>query len=142
MNSREYHFVSHEVFEQMIQEDKFIEHTRFASNRYGTSKKTIEDIQNEGKICILDLDWQGILSVRRLNLDARVIFIRPPSLETLRVRLHNRGTESTESLHERLKAAGEDMRQQEQNEQLCDLILVNDDIEEACSKVENFIFNS
>lgn len=124
----------------MISEEKFIESTKFASNYYGTSKQSIEDVQKEGKICILDLDWQGVLSVRRLNLDARVVFIKPPSICALRSRLFGRGTESTESLEERLKAAEEDMLEQEKNSSLCDLIIVNDDINVACDSVEKFIF--
>lgn len=139
---REYHFVTHEVFEAMVAEEKFIEHTRFASNCYGTSKQAIQDVQAEGKQCILDLDWQGVLSVRRLKLDARVVFIKPPSISALRDRLSQRGTESTDSLDQRLKSAEEDLLLQEKNEDLCDLILVNDDINEACRIVEEFIFNA
>ena len=134
--------MSHDVFDEMIKEDKFIEHTRFASNCYGTSKQTIQDVQAEGKQCILDLDWQGVLSVRRLHLDARVIFIKPPSMTALRDRLSQRGTESTDSLDQRLKSAEEDLLLQQQNEELCDLILVNDDITEACKTVEEFIFSA
>lgn len=141
-DGREYHFVTHDQFEWMIDEDKFIEHTKFASNFYGTSKQAIEDVQKEGKCCVLDLDWQGVLSVRRLNLDAKVIFLRPPSMSALRDRLNARGTESTESLDARLQAAEKDMLQQEQSEHLCDLVLVNDDIDVACKQVEEFIFQS
>ncbi len=134
--------MAREEFESMIKEDKFIEWTQFASNYYGTSKMAIEAIQNEGKWCILDLDWQGVKSVRRLNLNARVIFIKPPSMESLRNRLSQRGSESTDSLDERLKAAEVDMKEQERDQDLCDLVLINDDINLACSTAENFIFNS
>lgn len=126
----------------MIEEEKFIEYTKFTSNYYGTSKMAIEQVQKEGKICVLDLDWQGVLSVRRLQLDAKVIFIRPPSLQSLRDRLTSRGSESTESLEARLSKAEEDMVAQEQNTELCDLVLVNDNIDEACRRVENFLFET
>lgn len=124
----------------MITADQFIEHTKFASNHYGTSKMAIEAVQKEGRICILDVDWQGVLSVRRLKLDCRVVFMRPPSVSALRMRLTGRGTESSESLDERLKQAEEDMAQQERNEGLCDLTIVNDDINTTYKQIEDFIF--
>lgn len=141
-NGREYHFVTQAEFESMIQENKFIEYTKFASNYYGTSKMAIEDVRKEGKVCILDLDWQGVLSVRRLQLDAQVIFLRPPSIEALRQRLSGRGTESTDSMTERLQAAEADLKLQEENVELCDLVVVNDDIDVACRQVDQFIFQA
>lgn len=125
----------------MISEDKFIEYTQFASNCYGTSKAAIESIQKAGMFCVLDLDWQGVVSIRKLNLNARVIFIKPPSIDALRERLSGRGTESSSSLNERLLAAEADLEEAEKDAHHCDLVLINDDITEACNSVESFILN-
>lgn len=126
----------------MLKDDKFVESTEFAKNCYGTSKDAIETIQALGKRCVLDIDLQGVKSVRRLGLFAQIIFINPPCIQTLRSRLMSRGTESTESLDERLRAAEKDMEDQASNPGLCDKVIINDDLERAYKEVEDFIFKS
>lgn len=126
----------------MIDEGKFVETTEFAKNLYGTSKEAIEAIQFHGKRCVLDIDLQGVKSVRKLGLFAQIIFINPPSIEVLRDRLLSRGTESAESLDERLKAAEKDMQDLANNPGLCDSLIINDDLERAYKEVEEFIFGN
>lgn len=140
-NGKEYHFVEKPEFEQLISEGQFVEHAQFASNFYGTSKAAIQQIQQDGKWCMLDVDLQGVKSVRRLGLFAKVIFVMPPCLEALRGRLTFRGTESKESLDLRLKAAKEDMAAIEEEPELCDLVVVNDDLEKSFAEIESFIFH-
>ena len=65
---------------------------------YGTSKSAVEDVLNSGKICILDIDTQGVKAVKKTDLTPLFVFIKPPSLETLEQRLRDRGTETEESL--------------------------------------------
>ena len=65
---------------------------------YGTSKSSVEDVLNSGKICILDIDVQGVKAVKTTDLTPLFVFIKPPSLETLEQRLRDRGTETEESL--------------------------------------------
>ena len=65
---------------------------------YGTSKSSVEDVLNSGKICILDIDVQGVKAVKKTDLTPLFVFIKPPSLETLEQRLRDRGTETEESL--------------------------------------------
>jgi guanylate kinase len=126
----------------MLKEDKFVEFTEFAKNFYGTSKAAIEAIQSHGKRCILDIDLQGVKSVRNLGLFAQIIFINPPSIEALRTRLLDRGTESKETLDERLRAAEKDMQDQANNPGLCDRVIINDVLERAFKEVEEFIFSN
>ena len=65
---------------------------------YGTSKSAVEDVLNSGKICILDIDVQGVKAVKKTDLTPMFVFIKPPSLEILEKRLRDRGTETEESL--------------------------------------------
>ena len=65
---------------------------------YGTSKSAVNDVLNSGKICILDIDVQGVKAVKKTDLTPLLVFIKPPSLEVLEERLRSRGTETEESL--------------------------------------------
>lgn len=82
-NGREYHFVSQEEFENSILNDEFIEFTRFANNYYGTSKRAVQEVQNSGKICILDVEMEGVKNLKKTDLSPRFVFIKPPSMEVL-----------------------------------------------------------
>ena len=70
----------------------------FSGNMYGTSKSAVNDVLNSGKICILDIDVQGVKAVKKTDLTPLLVFIKPPSLEVLEERLRSRGTETEESL--------------------------------------------
>lgn len=138
---KEYHFVERETFQQMIEEDRFVEYTQFANNYYGTSKTAIEAIQGSGRRCVLDIDLQGVKSVRRLGLLAQIVFITPPSMAELGLRLQGRGTESIASLAERLQAAEQDLADLAANPELCDITVVNDSLDQAYEQIAAFIFN-
>lgn len=69
-----------------------------SGNMYGTSKSSVNDVLNSGKICILDIDVQGVKAVKETDLTPLLVFIKPPSLDTLEERLRARGTETEESL--------------------------------------------
>lgn len=69
------------------------------------SKKAVEDVQRSNKICILDIDTQGVKSIRKTNLNPVYIFMKPPTMQILEERLRARSTETEESLQKRLKAA-------------------------------------
>lgn len=67
----------------MIEEGEFVEHATFGNNTYGTSKKAIKEIEATGKICVLDLELQGVRNMKKLNYPAKYILIRAPSLQIL-----------------------------------------------------------
>lgn len=67
----------------MIENEEFVEHAQFGGNTYGTSKRTIKDIEATGKICVLDLELKGVRNMKALNYPAKYILIRAPSLEIL-----------------------------------------------------------
>ena len=91
-----YHFVSKEIFEHGISEGKFLEYAQVHGNYYGTSRASVDAVTSRGRVCILDIDIQGVKSCKSLNLDVgSYIFVAPPDLETLERRLRGRGEESS-----------------------------------------------
>lgn len=95
-------------------------------------------------MCILDIDLQGVHSVKRVgaHLNPRYIFIKPPSFEELKARLIARATETPESLALRLKAAENEMRFAEEHPDFHGCVIVNDDFETAYRQLDEFIFGS
>ncbi|XP_046804255.1 guanylate kinase isoform X2 [Lucilia cuprina] len=100
-----YNFVSREDMEKAVANGEFIESATFGGNMYGTSKEAVRKVQNAGKVCILDIEPQGVEQVKKTNLNPILIYNNPPSVEALEQRLRKRGTETEESLKKRLDAA-------------------------------------
>ncbi|CAO4361491.1 unnamed protein product [Caenorhabditis nigoni] len=130
-HGKHYYFTEKEKMQAMIKNGEFLEHATFSGNTYGTSKKTVEEIENSGKICVLDIELQGVRNIKNSHLDARYILIRAPSIKLLEERLRARGTETEESLKKRLQHAEEDLVEIEKNPTLFDKVIVNDDLERA-----------
>ncbi|BFZ61826.1 guanylate kinase [Saitoella coloradoensis] len=134
----DYHYVSRSEFQSLIDANGFIEHAEFSGNCYGTSVASVAAVaEKSGKTCILDIDMQGVKSVKATDLNARFLFIAPPSLEELERRLRGRGTESEESVQKRLDAAKGEM-EYAKVPGAHDRIVVNDDLEKAYKEVEEF----
>uniref|UniRef100_A0A0N4ZFT5 guanylate kinase n=1 Tax=Parastrongyloides trichosuri TaxID=131310 RepID=A0A0N4ZFT5_PARTI len=129
-----YWFTSREEMEKMIKDGEFIEYATFGSNIYGTSKKAVEDVIKTGKICILDLELQGVRNIKKVGFKAKFILVKAPSIEELEKRLRSRNTETEESLNLRLKHAKEDMEIIDKEPTLFDHIIINDDFETAYKK--------
>ncbi|HTH81039.1 MAG TPA: guanylate kinase [Ramlibacter sp.] len=110
-DGREYFFVSTEEFDRMVLASEFVEWAHVHGQRYGTSKKTIEERIAQGADVILEIDFQGAMQIKRIFANAVTIFILPPSWEELRSRLERRGEDSPETIALRLQNAGDEMRQ-------------------------------
>ncbi|MEE6467484.1 hypothetical protein FKM82_007265 [Ascaphus truei] len=121
-----------------IQDGEFIEHAVFSGNMYGTSKAAVQAVQAMNQICILDIDMQGVKNIKKTDLNPIYISVHPPSVEILEKRLRDRKTESEESLQKRLKAAIEDIEISKEPG-LFDAVVVNDDLEEAYSKLKGVL---
>ena len=67
----------------MIENGDFIEYAKFGENLYGTSKKAVGEIQSSGKICVLDLELQGVRNIKKTDLNPKYILIRAPNINTL-----------------------------------------------------------
>ncbi|KAK6201313.1 guanylate kinase [Scheffersomyces amazonensis] len=139
VDGKDYHFTSVEDFKKAIEENKFIEWAQFSGNYYGTSIKAVKDVADQGKTCLLDIDMQGVKSVKKTDLNARYLFLSPPSIETLRERLEGRGTETQDSIEKRIAAATAELEYSKTGAH--DRIIVNDDLEKAYLEFKDFIVN-
>ena len=90
-HGREYFFASEPEFDAMVQGNAFVEWAMVHGNRYGTSKKAIEERIAQGSDVILEIDFQGALQIKKAFANAVLIFILPPSWDELRSRLERRG---------------------------------------------------
>lgn len=133
----DYNFLTVDDFKKNIDGNKMIEWAQFSGNYYGTSFDGVEKVLQLGKTCLLDIDMQGVKSVKASPMDARYLFIAPPSVEDLRKRLEGRGTETTESLEKRLAAATAELEYADSGAH--DLVIVNDDLEKCYVKFKEFI---
>ncbi|CAM9447698.1 unnamed protein product, partial [Choristocarpus tenellus] len=104
-----YHFATRESMQEAIDKGEFIEHAEVHGNLYGTSVAAVEELSGNGKICVLDIDVQGVQAVKKANLEPYYVFVTPPSMEVLEQRLRDRGTEDKESVIRRLGKAKEEM---------------------------------
>ncbi|PVV04952.1 hypothetical protein BB560_000532 [Smittium megazygosporum] len=133
-----YYFVPKDEFLDLVKKNGFIEHAQFSGNYYGTSVQAVKDVQKLGKICILDIEINGVKQVKKTDLNPRFIFISPPSLEVLKERLLNRGTETEESIKKRLETAV--LEQEYANTpNAFDIKIVNNDLETAYNSLRSFI---
>lgn len=135
---KDYYFVERDAFEKMVGEGGFLEHAQFSGNCYGTSKMAVEKVQSSGKICILDVEINGVKNIKNTNLNAKYIFVQPPSIESLEKRLRGRGTETEESLKKRLDTAQEALDYSKEPGAY-DHIIVNDDLEVAYEKLKGIL---
>lgn len=137
-HGKDYYFVSTDEMKKAIENGEFIEHAEFSGNFYGTSHKAVDDVSKTGRICILDVDMQGVKSIKRTTLDPRYIFLQPPSMATLEERLRKRGTENEESIKKRLDAATAEL-EYASVERTYDHTVVNDELEEAYEKLKGIL---
>ncbi|KAK4297814.1 hypothetical protein Pmani_028179 [Petrolisthes manimaculis] len=133
-----YFFVTRQEMQEAISSGEFIEHAEYSGNLYGTSKKAVQDVLSKGKICILDIDMQGVIQVKNTDLKAQCVFIRPPSIEDLKKRLLARGTETEESLARRLNVAEKEMEYGALKGNF-DLVVVNDEVDQAYQELRAFM---
>jgi len=131
VNGKNYHFVERERMLEQISKNEFLEHMEFSGNIYGTSKKSITDVLSSGRICALDVDIKGVISMKQTNLNPIYFFIKPPCMETLEHRLRSRGTETEESLKMRLDTAKRELEYVMAEVDTFHYIIVNDDLDMA-----------
>ena len=127
----DYYFVTRPEFEAMRDRGELLESARVYDNYYGTPREPVERAIAGGRTVICELDIQGAQAVKRNKPEAVLIFIEPPSLDDLSLRLRGRGTEDKLTLSRRLAAAYEEVK----NRGSYDHIVVNDDIGRAADEV-------
>lgn len=129
-----YFFIPRERFNGMIREGGFLEYSEHFGNLYGTPKFFVESKLKTHDV-ILEIDVDGALAVKKAHPEALLIMILPPSEKELVKRLKERGTESTESLKQRI----ERMKYELSKQSLYDCSVVNDDLNAAVAETENII---
>ncbi len=135
VDGQDYRFVSDETFEAMIAEDAFAEWAEVHGNRYGTGKKDLEALRDQGFSVVFDIDVQGALALRKTYAEAKLVFVYPPSMADLEKRLVGRGTDDREVIQARLSNALGEIKQSENYT----FSIVNDDLERAVSELEQIV---
>ena len=126
-HGRDYYFASQSEFDAMVEGNAFVEWAHVHGNRYGTSKKAIEERIAQGSDVILEIDFQGALQIKEAFANAILVFILPPSWEELRSRLERRGEDSPDVIEVRLKNAATEMAQVSK----FDFVIINELFERA-----------
>lgn len=106
----DYIFTSREHFEEAIRRGELLEWAEFVGNYYGTPLAQVEELRNEGKNVLLEIEVQGADQVRQKCPDALSIFIIPPSMEELEKRIRGRRSEPEEIVQQRLAKAENEMK--------------------------------
>ena len=134
-DGKDYHFLTRAHFDELVANDKMLEHAEYCGNCYGTPSEPIEKWQAEGCDVILEIEVQGGAQIKAKRPDCVSIFVLPPSLEVLENRLRRRGTESEEAIQKRLGAAKAEIAKAV----LYDYIIVNDDLETAVDEMAGLL---
>lgn len=131
----DYYFVSKEQFKQYIEEDALLEYAEYVGNYYGTPIQKIEENLAAGNDVFLEIEVQGALKVRERMPEGIFIFLAPPSLDELKLRITGRGTDREDVILERMQMAKEEIDMM----QHYDYVVVNDTVEHAVDKVNAII---
>lgn len=140
-DGKDYYFLSFEDFKKKIKNDEFLEWEEvYRDNFYGTLKSEVERIWAMGKHVIFDIDVSGGLRIKRKYPDQTLaVFVKPPSIDELKIRLKKRQTESADKINMRIAKASAELA----TAPLFDAVLINEDLEKAFSEayiiVSNFL---
>ncbi len=135
VHGKHYYFLTPEDFKAYDEAGKFLEWCWVHNNQYGTLKEEVLNKTNKGENVLIEIDTQGAQKIKKSMPECIRIFLAPPSLEILKERLSNRGTESPEIIEMRLKKVTEEI----QSKESFDFIITNTDLEETVHKVKAFM---
>ena len=127
----DYRFVTDEQFDRMIADGAFLEWANFGGNRYGTLWSSVREPLAAGRSVLLEIEIQGALAVKKEFPDAVLVFLHPPSFDTLQARLRERGTDDPERVRERLALAEWELAQST----VFDHHVTNDDVDTAAVRI-------
>ena len=134
---REYNFLPRQEFEEMIENDAFLEYAEVFGNYYGTPKEPADEALTAGHIVILEIDVQGALQVKKIRPQARTIFILQPHKKDLQERIDGRGRgEDKKTKQRRLETASREIAAAWQH---YDHMVINDDLSQAVQEVVDII---
>ena len=130
----DYNFVDENEFQDMVEQQQFLEHAQVFDNSYGTSRTLVEEQLSAGKDIILEIEWQGAQQIRKLVPNVVSIFILPPSYDTLETRLGDRG-DGNEAIERRMRDAKNEISHYNEY----DYLVINDDIEIALEQLSSIL---
>ena len=130
-----YFFRTKQEFQRMIEQDELLEWAEYVGNYYGTPRAFVESMLDSGRDVILEIEVQGALQVKRKFPQGTFLFLAPPDLEELRNRIVGRGTESEETIRKRMEVARSEIEMMDHY----DYVVVNDEIERACDRIQAII---
>ncbi|HZG15652.1 MAG TPA: guanylate kinase [Candidatus Bathyarchaeia archaeon] len=130
-----YFFKSKEEFQKMIEEDQLLEWAEYVGNYYGTPRRFVEETLASGRDVILEIEVQGALQVKEKFPQGIFLFLAPPDLTELQNRIVGRGTETEESIRNRMAMAKAEIELMDKY----DYVVVNDVIDTACEKIRAII---
>ncbi len=139
VDGKEYWFVTKEQFEDRIKKGLLLEYAEVFGNMYGTPKDKVDEAIDAGKTVILEIDVQGGRQAKAVYPDAVMIFILPPTQETLVERISSRGREKSDVVQKRLRKANDEIAA---GRQYYEHKVINDDLEQAINKVVEIIRNA
>ncbi|MDB3916174.1 guanylate kinase [Alphaproteobacteria bacterium] len=138
VDGKDYFFRSDKEFDDMVAEEKFLEHAKVFDYSYGTLKSEIDTKIINGINVIVDIDWQGTRQIEQHIPDDIVkIFILPPSIKELEKRLGARATESQDSFKKRMSEARKEISHYSEY----DFIIINEDIQESVNKIKTILYS-
>lgn len=133
VDGRDYHFIDVETFRRMVDDDAFLEHAEVFSHFYGTPRARVERALESGRDVLFDIDWQGTEQLsRRVPDDLVRVFILPPSMRELEVRLRSRAQDSERVVAARMAKAADEMSHWRDY----DYVIINRAIEESVHRVQ------
>lgn len=130
-----YFFKSEQEFVDMIQRNELLEWAKYVDNYYGTPSEFVRSTMESGKDIILEIEVQGAMKVREQFPEGVFIFLLPPSMEELHSRITNRGTESIETIRQRMDAAQDELSLMKHY----DYAVTNDSVAAACARINAII---
>ena len=130
-----YFFLDKKNFQEIIDNDGFLEWAAFSDNFYGTPKKIVEEKIEKGSNVLLEIELEGARQIRKSFPEAFQIFIAPPNLSELEKRIRGRGTETEEAIKDRLSIAKKELIAKKE----FDAVVVNENIEKAFKEIESLM---
>lgn len=136
-DGKDYYFLTSSEFKSKIKNDEFLEWEEvYRDNFYGTLKSEVERIWKKGKHVIFDIDVSGGLRIKRKFPDVTLsVFVKPPSIDELKIRLKKRKTESNDKINMRVAKASAELA----TAPLFDVVIENDDLEKALSEAYDLV---
>ncbi len=136
VDGRDYHFLDAPRFDAMVENGELLEWAQVFGNRYGTPRQPVEAILVQGRDVLFDIDWQGTQQLReKADRDLVSIFVLPPSIPDLELRLRTRAQDSDEVIHARMGKAADEMSHWAEY----DYVVINTDIDRAFAQVQSIL---